>query len=250
MWSGTCSLIRFRHPRTSSTKFESTHPSFSRKGVLGRIAAQILQKVGNLTWEDFDTLFDLLNQTAMTPETIALQDIDSTWHPADNAPDVESSNQVFFMYPYIFNEFQVNALSFLSDDYKQEKTASGSIIILEFEYGDDFDETIGINKKIISKLQILDEELDSISIKTTGEGIISLEINEITTEANYVIAPAIFIIIIFILFINFRKPSYVALAMLTLSISTVWLFGTMALLGIAFNGRNSGIGSGRSPSVP
>jgi len=54
-------------------------------------------------------------------------------------------------------------------------------------------------------------------------------------QANTIIAPLIFIIIVCILFIAFRKPSYVVLPIFVFAFSSIWLFGTMALLGISFN---------------
>jgi predicted RND superfamily exporter protein len=54
-------------------------------------------------------------------------------------------------------------------------------------------------------------------------------------QAMTIIGPSIFIIILCILFLAFRKPSYVLLPILVFAFSCIWLFGTMALLGISFN---------------
>ena len=75
----------------------------------------------------------------------------------------------------------------------------------------------------------------NFKMKVTVESVITAEIDKIADEANRIIVPGIFIAIILILLLNFRKPSYVFLPLLGLTISIIWLFGTMSLLGIKFN---------------
>jgi len=58
--------------------------------------------------------------------------------------------------------------------------------------------------------------------------------NEVTTESNQIIMPLIFVVILIVLFISFRKFSYIFLPLFALLISVLWLFGTMVLLGIPF----------------
>jgi predicted RND superfamily exporter protein len=195
----------------------------------------MLQKFVDMTWEDFDDLFEIMEQTDMTPDTIALHDIESNWIESEKAPNNGFTDTVFFMFPALFDDLQVNALSFLSEDYRLNKAPKESLIILQVDFGENYEDISRINNEIVERIQELDKQRDYISIEVTGEGVISSQIDEVTSEANQVIGPSIFIIIMFILLITFRQPSYVALPMLALGISTIWLFGTMSLLGIAFS---------------
>lgn len=204
--------------------------------ILGSIATQLLQKYGDLTWEEFDQLFELMGQVEYLPDTIALQDIDSAWIPTDSVPDMGVADTVFYIYPYLFDELQVNALAFLSEDYEQLQGPTASLIIVPIDWMTwDYDKVLRINEKILTTAADLDSEYTEVSIEATGETVVQSQINELTSEANQILGPAIFIIIVIILFVNFRKTSYVFLPMVALLVSTIWLFGTMALLGITFN---------------
>lgn len=203
--------------------------------ILGSIAARILQKYGDITWEDFDQLFAMMKQTDLLPETLALQDIDNAWTESDVAPDTGVSNTVFFIYPYLFNEIQVNSLAFLSKDYELTHSPIASLIIVQLNLLDNYDEVLKTNEEVLNKITELDKEFGYVSVEVTGENVVSSQINELTSEANQILGPLLFIIIVVILFIFFKKTSYVLLPMLTLIVSAIWLLGTMVLLGIAFN---------------
>ncbi|MFW6122444.1 MAG: efflux RND transporter permease subunit, partial [Petrotogales bacterium] len=203
--------------------------------ILSNIATQILQKYGDITWEDFDQLFEMMEQADFFPERLALQDIDSAWSISDIAPDADVSNSVFFIYPYLFNDIQIGTLALLSKDYEQSRQPEASLMILQLDIIGNYDELLKTNKEILNKVKELDKEYDYVSVETTGESVVSLQINELTSEANQILGPSIFIIIMIILFISFRRTSYVFLPMLALVVSTIWLLGTMSLLGMTFN---------------
>ena len=203
--------------------------------ILGSIATRILNKYGNMTWEDFDKLFEMMEETNLVPEKLALQDIDSAWTDTDIAPNSGISNSVFFIYPYLFNDVQVTTLALISKDYDQSQAPRASLIILQLEYMTDYNELLETNDKLLNEIAELDKEFDYISIEVTGESVVSAQIDSLTTEANTVLGPSIFIIIIIILFFSFRRTSYVFLSMLALIVATIWLLGTMVLLGIEFN---------------
>ncbi|UCH71461.1 MAG: MMPL family transporter, partial [Thermoplasmatales archaeon] len=98
------------------------------------------------------------------------------------------------------------------------------------------DTTLGeVSREIELALMDFDDEEKHVSMKASGTGIISNEMNELTEEANMIIMPAIFVIICLILLIMFRRFSYVLLPLISLGISIIWLFGTMVFLGISFN---------------
>ena len=220
---------------TISTSFLfSRFEKLRNRPILGSIAARILQKFDGMTWEDFDKLFEMMEQSDMKIETLALNDLESTWVQSDKSPDTDVSDTVFPMIPSLYDQIQVSALSFLSLDYEKTKAPKASLIIVQINFSKDYEKNLQINEKIAERAAELSEEQDIISIEATGEGIISMQMNEVTQEANQILGPLMFIIIIAILFVSFRKTSYVFLPIIALGISTVWLFGTMVLMGISF----------------
>ncbi len=203
--------------------------------VLGPLAERVVQRITGMSFEDINQFFAVSNQSVTLPDQLSLKDIDAAWTVADTTPDSIMSSAVLFIRPVLFDELQVNAEGFLSKDYQQTKRARASLMVLSLNFTSDYNRLMDINTYILSVIDDLDEKSTSLDIKATGEGIISTELNDVTMEANQIIAPSIFLIIMFIIFISFRKVSYIFLPMLALIISTIWLFGTMVLFGIAFN---------------
>jgi len=122
-----------------------------------------------------------------------------------------------------------SALTFLP---KQFENADKTLAIVQLNGTMDGEKIKELSKEIEDFLENYNADFE---MKVTGESVITAEIDELADEANRIIVPGIFIAIILILLLNFRKPSYVFLPLLGLSISIVWLFGTMSLLGIKFN---------------
>jgi len=206
------------------------------KPILGPLSEKILQRYGNLSWEEFNDFFEMMQQMDLLPETIALKDLQDNYIIADRVPDDTSLSDITFtIVPSFYEDLQLSAYSFLSTDYEPTGKPSASIMFLQLTPTKDYDQIIVMNTRIIENVTILDEKYNDISIQGTGNGIISVQINEITSQANQFIAPSIFIIIMLVLFFNFRRASYVFLPMLALVISTIWLFGSMVLLGVSFN---------------
>jgi len=200
-----------------------------KRPILGTLLLKTLENYG-VNIEDFSA------STTMLPETFSLVDLQTFWTQGDKVPDAGTSSIVYPIIPKLFDDLRINALSFISKDYEQTKTPSSSIIIIQLDSSSsDYDEIKRINTNIIETVETLDSQLSSITLDITGEGIVSTEINDVTMEANMIIGPSIFIIIVIILFLAFRKPSYVFLPILVFAFSCIWLFGTMALLGINFN---------------
>ena len=204
--------------------------------ILGSIASRMLQKYGDMTWEDFDQIFEMMEEMNLLPETIALKDIDNAWIHSDIAPDSGASDTEFFIIPYLFNDLQINALAFLSEDYEKTGTAQATLLIVQLDVmNEGYTEMLRINNNIIEILDEFDRTFDSISLGVTGELVVSSQIDELSSEANIILGPGMFLMIVLILFISFRRGSYVVLPLLALMIAMIWLFGTMVLLGIAFN---------------
>jgi predicted RND superfamily exporter protein len=204
--------------------------------LLGKLSESLIRKIGINSWEEFEAYYDMLDSSEMIPDTIALKDIESNWIQADLAPDDSNITDISFpIIPAFYKDLQLSIKSFLSTDFDRNEKPSSTLIFLELVPTLDYDEIISMNTEIKQQIKVVDQQYSSIKTRATGVGINSVEINELTTDANQFIAPLIFLIIVVVLFINFRRVSYVILPMLSLVISMIWLFGAMSLLGITFN---------------
>jgi uncharacterized protein len=203
--------------------------------LLGTVLGGILQKY-DINLDDFSGLSQNMQGTDLLPPTFSLATIQTLWTQTDIAPDSGVSPTIFPLIPQLFNDLRVNALSFISSDYATSKNPHASMCIVQLNLkSSDAEELAKVNNNIIGKINELDNHYTSISIQATGEGIVTTQINDVAMDAMYIIGPLIFIIILCILFIAFRKPSYVLLPIIVFAFSCIWLFGTMALLGISFN---------------
>ncbi|MCJ7571263.1 MAG: efflux RND transporter permease subunit, partial [Candidatus Thermoplasmatota archaeon] len=195
-----------------------------QRPIFGPLVSRMLQK--------YDINLDNLSgMTDMLPDTFSLKDVEQIWTNADKAPDTGVSTTVFPMIPQLFNDLRVNALSFISKDYEQTKTPKASIIIIQLDSTSDE----STNNNIINEIIEFDSKFETITLQVTGESIISAQIEEVSMESMTIIGPSIFIMILCVLFLAFRRPSYMFLPIIVFAFSCIWLFGTMALLGISFN---------------
>lgn len=203
--------------------------------ILGPLFSRILQRYG-IDLDGFSNLAENIGGLNIFPPTFSLTSVQTLWTVADRAPDSGISTIIYPIIPQLFDDLRVNALSFISTEYPQTQTAHASLFIIQLNYsGSDADTLATVNANIINKINGLDKQYTSISIEATGESIVGTQINDVAMESMTIIGPAIFIIILGILFIAFKKPSYFILPIIVFAFSCIWLFGTMALLGISFN---------------
>ncbi|MCX6664713.1 MAG: efflux RND transporter permease subunit [Euryarchaeota archaeon] len=195
-----------------------------QRPILGAFVSRMLQKY-DINVDDFSGM------TEMLPDTFSLKDLEQTWTYTDNAPDSGVSTTIFPMIPQLFNDLRVNALSFISKDYEQTKTPKASIIIIQLDSTSDE----STNNNIINEIKEFDTKFESISVQVTGESIISTQMEEASMDSMTIIGPSIFIMILCVLFLAFRRPSYMFLPIIVFAFSCIWLFGSMALLGFSFN---------------
>lgn len=203
--------------------------------LLGPLTSRVFQKL-NINLEDFSDISTATVGMSFLPTSFSPASIQALWVHADRAPDSGVSSTIFPLIPRLYDDLRVNALSFISTEYTQTKTSHASLCIVRLNLkGTNAEELAKVNTRIINILSDLDSQYTTISIQATGEGIVSTQINDVALESMTIIGPAIFIIILGILFIAFRKPSYILLPIVVFAFSCIWLFGTMALLGISFN---------------
>jgi predicted RND superfamily exporter protein len=205
------------------------------KPLISNFANNILDKIAGIKWEKFDLVFNNLSEFIDLPDQIALKDLDYSWVNLDDAPqEGKTSEKILFIRPPLFNTFKISAKSFLSKDFELSGKPTSSLIILNMNISGGYEGLLTSTEKIIKKISDLDSKFGYVTAETTGENVISLEIDQVTNEANQIIMPMILIVIISILFVSFRKISYIILPMVSLVIATVWLFGTMVLIGKPF----------------
>ncbi len=203
--------------------------------VLGPLSSRIFQRFG-IDLDTFSDISENMTGTGLLPSTFSLTTIQTLWVQADHIPDSGVSTTIYPLIPQLFSEMRVNALGFISQEYIEKNTSRASLCIVQLNLpSSDIEVIANVNAEIIDKITTLDQQFTSISIQATGESIVSTQINDVAMDAMTIIGPAIFIIILCILFIAFRKPSYIILPVIVFAFSCVWLFGTMALLGISFN---------------
>ena len=206
-----------------------------RRPILGNIVENMFKKYADISWEDFDKLFEMTGEYISLPDQLALKDLEKSWVNLDIAPDSGISKNLLYYRPFLFDDLQVAAKAFLPDTYEKNKKPDSCLIIVSINFSADSEENQRLNKLIKQEISELDKKNDIIKVQSTGEGLITTEINEITSEANLIIMPIIFIVIIFVLIISFRNLSYMLLTMITLAVSLIWLFGTMVLINMNFN---------------
>ncbi len=163
------------------------------------------------------------------------------WIDLDLSSNKVNSSSFFFIKPLFFDDLKSSVLIFLSNDYEEPSGPSKTLMMITLERFSSGSEFGGsgrleeVSKEIEQQIRDLDAAASSVSMRVTGDGIISYEMNEATMEANMIIMPSIFVVICLILLVMFKRFSYVILPLVSLGISIIWLFGTMVLLGISFN---------------
>ncbi len=173
----------------------------------------------NAVAQNYSQILDMINGS------IAIKDFDNFWETVD----IAKGEETLLIKPRFMDEMGKSTLTFLP---KQFENADKTLAIVQLNGSMNEEKTKELSREIEDFLENYNA---NFKMKVTGESVITAEIDKIADEANRIIVPGIFIAIILILLLNFRKPSYVFLPLLGLTISIIWLFGTMSLLGIKFN---------------
>lgn len=206
---------------------------FQNRPILGSISEKILMRYNNFTWEDFNEMFAMLEQNNFVIDDISLKDIEGLWTTGDTAPNTGTSDVNLLVKPSFFEGLKEGTLAFLSYD-EEYSNANAALMMIQVDGSLSAEEIAEISGEIVAKLNEYDSEEKYVSMRATGNSIIEYEINDAMMDANQIVIPLIFVVISIILFISFFKISYVLLPILGLSISVIWLFGTMVLLGMEF----------------
>ena len=207
-----------------------TIESMQNKTIMSKVFDYLIKHFLHINFESYEMPS---NFSIPLPDTVSMMDIKARWNGIDISN--EKSSSTLFIRPFFFKDLKTNILGFLSKDYNTNKKPGATIIIIQLDNMEDYKENIALNQRIVSYVEKLDSTYPYVSFKATGDGIISAQIHEVTSEANRIIGPSIFFIIMFILFVSFRRFSYIVLPLFSLTVSVIWVFGTMVLLGMPFN---------------
>ncbi len=132
-------------------------------------------------------------------------------------------------------------LLFSEDFDLDDPHARATIIIVNLDGGLSNDDLKGLANDIHESTDELQAELVTIELSHTGEFQIATEIDQATRDTMGVIVAAIFIVIATMLFIGFRRGSYVVLPLGILLLATVWTYGTAYLIGLKFSAVMVGV---------
>ena len=201
--------------------------------ILGSISEKVLIKYSNFTWEEFNEIFSMLEENNFVIDDISLKDIENLWITTDTAPDIGRSTGTLYIKPSFFKGLKEGSLTFLSYE-KEVSNANSALMMIQVNGSLSTSEVSDESRAIVEKLKLYDSEQNYVSMHATGNSVIEYEITDVSMDANQIVIPLIFVVISIILFLSFFKISYVLLPLLGLSISIIWLFGTMVLFGIEF----------------
>ncbi|MDP6156813.1 MAG: MMPL family transporter [Candidatus Thermoplasmatota archaeon] len=132
-------------------------------------------------------------------------------------------------------------LLFSKDFDLDDAHAKATIIIVNLDGGLSNDELKELARSIHERTDELQAELVTIELSHTGEYQIATEIDQATRDTMGVIVGAIFIVIAIMLYIGFRRGSYVILPLGILLLATVWTFGTAYIIGLKFSAVMVGV---------
>lgn len=201
---------------------------------LSKISERMLKKFVNFSWKDFDELFEKIGDYIPLPDQIALKDMEEAWVNADVVPNSGTSDGMLFIRSPLLDDLKINSLGFLSKDFKTTGKPSAGMVLLYLNISWSYESQLSSARILLGRIKEIDDLNNYVTVEATGDSVISVQMDEVTAEANQIIVPMIFISIILVLFIFYRRFSYVVLPLLALVVSTIWIFGTMVLLGIPF----------------
>ncbi len=208
--------------------------TMQKRPVLSKISDGMMSKFSSFSFEQFDDMETLLSNNDNTINEISLTAVESWWITSDTAPDDHVSDETLFIKPSFMNDLKTSTLTFLPKQFEPGESTKQTLLMAFINGSLAEDERKNIVETFNQEINELEPNSD-FTLKTAGNTQLSIEIDEVAMESNKIIMPSIFIAILILLFITFRKASYMVLPLIGLSISILWVFGTMVLLGINFN---------------
>ncbi len=207
--------------------------SLQQRRILGALLDRMFTRLG-IPSDMLQTLTNTSSSITLPP-TFSASDLQSRWTQLDTTPDTGTSPVIYPLLPAFFPDLHTNILSFLPSTNQTTSSTQDTIILVFLPPTSDTELVDQLTQQVRGVIHNSSSAFPILSVIVTGPDVVSTEINKVAMDANTIIAPLIFVLIVIILFIAFRKPSYVVHPILVFVLSTIWLFGTMAMLHIPFN---------------
>ncbi|MBS3778453.1 MAG: MMPL family transporter, partial [Candidatus Thermoplasmatota archaeon] len=208
--------------------------TMQHRPILSKISTGIMTRFSSFSWEQFDEMDSMLSNNENTINEISLTAVESWWITSDTAPDTSVSEKTLFIKPSFMDALKTSTLTFLPKAYDVGEKAEQTLLMAFIDGSLSEEKRKNIVESFNQEINDLETNSDFI-LKTAGNTQLSIEIDEVAMESNKIIMPSIFIAILILLFITFRKVSYMFLTLIGLSLSILWVFGMMVLLGINFS---------------
>ncbi|MBU0497527.1 MAG: MMPL family transporter, partial [Candidatus Thermoplasmatota archaeon] len=188
------------------------------------------------SYQTFDEFYTTLTerQEDFLSTGFSLKDIDTLWTTADTTPDTGTSETTYFIKPNFMDDISKSISSFLSVNYTTGSTVKNMLMMVQIDRSIGVEQLGEVSNNLVSTITTLDSESPYVTMEATSSSLIEYEINEVSMEANGIVIPLIFVVISIILLLSFWRLSYTIIPLIGLSISIVWLFGTMVLLNMPF----------------
>lgn len=202
--------------------------------LLGPIAERMLSKYGDMSWDDINEMMSMMDSEMSSMDSLSLTQMQQLWRVTDQAPDNGVMSGIVFLKPSFLTGMKDSTVNFLSTEFEVNSGASAALIMVSINGSLNYSMLDEVSRNVVDELSRVDSSYDAVSFSATGNSIIEYEINDVSMEANGIIIPLMFVVICLILFISFRKVSYVVLPMLGLTFAIIWTFGSMVVLGMPF----------------
>ena len=129
-----------------------------------------------------------------------------------------------------------------SEDFElDDPHAAATIIVINLDGSMENEDLKELVREIHGITEKTEEGLVDIEMSHTGEYQITTEIDQATRDTMGIIVAAIFIVIAIMLYMGFRRLSYVVLPLGILILATVWTYGTAYLIGLQFSATMVGV---------
>jgi predicted RND superfamily exporter protein len=110
--------------------------------------------------------------------------------------------------------------------------ADGTLIIVEINASLNTEDRKILANEI--RETVKDMPLLYVETEHTGADLMAYQVDEVSNQTLMYLAGAIVVLITIILYLSFRKMSYVFLPLLTLILAIIWTLGTMVMIGLEF----------------
>jgi len=177
-----------------------------------------------------ESIYTILNQAVTNNRSlITMYNIDEYTHIPRTDEDVEA----FFNYLYTSDEYGMQTQNVLYKNEKNEYTASLIRVYVNLRTD---------SEDMTKEFEVLNTELNddradygNVQSIVTGPILITLTIMKNMTDSQIVSTAVCFVLAAFMLSLLFRSPVLGLIAMIPVSISMIWVLGTMYFIGYTLN---------------